>query len=200
MRLAALGFVFALGVLSMGLQLLASRLLAPWFGTSIIVWGFLIATFLAAFALGSFLGGLISQIAPARRPRAMALVAAVNSLSFGFLAFAGRAAIDALDLAVSNIYAGVALACVGLFMIPVITTSAWLPIVIQLISKRAEDAGFSAGLAYAVSTAGNIAGVLATAFILIPRVPVSQLFIAWWASASLLLAWFVWTRGRANSE
>ncbi|MGD2133877.1 MAG: fused MFS/spermidine synthase [Maricaulaceae bacterium] len=191
MKYAALGFIFALGILSMGLQLLASRLLAPWFGTSIIVWGFLIATFLAAFALGSFLGGVISHIESARRWRALIAVAAVNSLSLAFLAFAGRMAVDALDAAVPNIYTATAIACVGLFMIPVITTSAWLPVVIQLISKRAEDAGFSAGLAYAVSTAGNIAGVLGTAFLLIPNFPVSQLFIAWWASASLLLAWFI---------
>ena len=50
--------VITLGILSMGFQLLASRLLSPHFGSSIIVWAWLISTFLAAFSLGSMLGRL----------------------------------------------------------------------------------------------------------------------------------------------
>src|SRR5436190_13879746 len=52
--------IFCLGILSMGLQLLASRVLAPFFGNSIFVWASLITTFLAAFSTGSFIGAVVS--------------------------------------------------------------------------------------------------------------------------------------------
>ena len=55
--------VMTLGILSMGFQLLASRLLNPHFGSSIIVWAWLILTFLAAFSAGSMVGGWISNLA-----------------------------------------------------------------------------------------------------------------------------------------
>ena len=66
--------VIILGILSMGFQLLGSRLLNPHFGSSIIVWAWLISTFLAAFSLGSMLGGWISNLeAGARRRGQVAL-------------------------------------------------------------------------------------------------------------------------------
>ena len=55
-------FVGLMGILSMGFQLLGSRLLNPHFGSSIIVWAWLISTFLAAFSAGSILGGWISNL------------------------------------------------------------------------------------------------------------------------------------------
>ena len=61
--------VITLGILSMGFQLLASRLLNPHFGSSIIVWAWLISTFLAAFSTGSMVGGWISNLAPGPRRR-----------------------------------------------------------------------------------------------------------------------------------
>jgi hypothetical protein len=60
MELVLFVLVLVLGVLSMGLQLLASRVLAPFFGNSIFVWASLITTFLAAFSTGSFVGGAVS--------------------------------------------------------------------------------------------------------------------------------------------
>jgi hypothetical protein len=52
--------VFSLGILSMGLQLVASRALAPFFGNSILVWAAFITTFLAAFSiLDAFRGGFV---------------------------------------------------------------------------------------------------------------------------------------------
>ncbi len=67
--------VVVLGILSMGFQLLASRLLNPHFGSSIIVWAWLISTFLLAFSLGSMLGGWISCQPAARRARLQVVTA-----------------------------------------------------------------------------------------------------------------------------
>jgi len=50
------------GFISMGFQLVGSRLLYPYFGSSVIVWAFLISTFLAAFSIGSIMGGLLTRL------------------------------------------------------------------------------------------------------------------------------------------
>lgn len=60
-RLAIVSAALLQGFLSMGFQLVATRVVAPYFGASLIVWAFVISTFLAAFSLGAFLGGLCSQ-------------------------------------------------------------------------------------------------------------------------------------------
>ena len=50
------------GFISMGFQWVGSRLLYPYFGSSVIVWAFLISTFLAAFSIGSIMGGLLTRL------------------------------------------------------------------------------------------------------------------------------------------
>ena len=82
--------VVTLGVLSMGFQLLASRLLNPHFGSSIIVWAWLISTFLAAFSLGSMLGGWISNLPTAARRRGQLAGAVLAVLALAVTAFFAR--------------------------------------------------------------------------------------------------------------
>ncbi len=60
MSILLFSLVFCLGMLSMGLQLVALRVLASFFGNSIFVWASLITTFLAAFSTGSFIGAVVS--------------------------------------------------------------------------------------------------------------------------------------------
>src|SRR5437016_9664658 len=95
--------VFSLGMLSMGLQLVASRVLAPFFGSSIFVWASLITTFLAAFSLGSFLGGVISVTPPSRQRTIMGGLMAVSCGSLIFNSLACYAVCDWLDLRIENL-------------------------------------------------------------------------------------------------
>src|SRR5215204_2242219 len=73
--------VITLGILSMGFQLLASRLLNPHFGSSIIVWAWLISTFLAAFSIGSMVGGWISNLSLEGRKRGQTIGAVLAILT-----------------------------------------------------------------------------------------------------------------------
>src|SRR3989344_3501717 len=56
--------VFVSGTVVLVLELLASRILAPFLGTSIYVWASVIGIVLGALSLGYYLGGRFSQIKP----------------------------------------------------------------------------------------------------------------------------------------
>lgn len=180
--------VVVLGILSMGFQLLASRLLNPHFGSSIIVWAWLISTFLAAFSVGSLLGGWISTTAPARRNRAQVVVAALGVASLAVTAFLGRPMLDAIEVAFADMNTGLFVACLGLFFLPVTMLSTFGPQCVQYLAARGTPPGSASGLVYGSSTLGNIAGVMLTAFALIPHFRVSTLLYGWLAVAVVGLA------------
>lgn len=171
--------VVLLGILSMGFQLLASRLLNPFFGSSLIVWAWLISTFLAAFSVGSILGGWISNAPTSQRVRAQWIAGAVAVGSLAFTAFFGRAVLGQIEIAFTEITTGLLVACLGLFFLPVTTLSSFGPQCVQFLAGRGTPPGKASGLVYGVSTLGNIAGVMLTAFVLIPHLPVSTLFYLW---------------------
>ena len=62
--------VFLSGAVLLGLEITASRVLAPTFGSSLYVWGSLIGVVLGGLALGYWLGGMLAD----RRPSAYLLV------------------------------------------------------------------------------------------------------------------------------
>jgi len=171
--------VVLLGILSMGFQLLASRLLNPFFGSSLIVWAWLISTFLAAFSLGSIVGGWISNAPLARRERAQWVAGALAVGSLAFTAFFGRMVLGQIETAFAEITTGLLVACLALSFLPVTTLSSFGPQCVQYLASRGTPPGKASGLVYGVSTLGNIAGVMLTAFVLIPHLPVSTLLYLW---------------------
>jgi sugar phosphate permease len=180
--------VVTLGVLSMGFQLLASRLLSPHFGSSIIVWAWLISTFLAAFSAGSMLGGWISNLAPAARRRGQvtgALLAIVTLLVTAVLA---RPLLDQIEVAFPVMNTALFVSCVGIFFLPVTALSTFGPQCVQFLATRGTPPGKASGIVYGMSTLGNIAGVMLTAFVFIPHFPVSTLLYVWLGVAVVSLA------------
>lgn len=180
--------VVTLGVLSMGFQLLASRLLNPHFGSSIIVWTWLISTFLAAFSAGSMLGGWNSNLAPDARRRGQLIGVVVTILSLALTAFAGRTLLDRIEIAFPDMSTALFVSCVGLFFLPVTALSTFGPQCVQFLAARDMPPGKASGIVYGVSTLGNIAGVMLTAFVLIPNFPVSTLLLIWLGVAVVSLA------------
>ena len=163
----------------MGFQLLASRLLNPYFGSSLIVWAWLISTFLAAFSIGSMLGGWISNAPAAQRERAQWITGGLAVASLAFTAFFGRAVLGQIEIAFTDLTTGLLVACLGLFFLPVTMLSCFGPQCVQYLASRGTAPGKASGLVYGVSTLGNIAGVMLTAFVLIPHLPVSTLLYLW---------------------
>ena len=179
--------VTVLGILSMGFQLLASRLLNPFFGSSLIVWAWLISTFLAAFSLGSIVGGWISNAPKPRRDRAQVAMALLAVGTLAFTAFFGRKMLGQIEIAFTDLTIGLLIACLGLFFLPVTMLSSFGPQCVQHLASLGTPPGKASGLVYGVSTLGNIAGVMLTAFVLIPNFAVSTLLYGWLGVAVLSL-------------
>lgn len=180
--------VITLGILSMGFQLLASRLLAPHFGSSIIVWAWLISTFLAAFSVGSMVGGWVSNLAPAPRRRGQAIGAALAVATLGLTAIFGRSMLAGIEVAFTEVSTAMFVSCMGIFFLPVTALSTFSPQCVQFLASRGTPPGKASGVVYGVSTLGNIAGVMLTAFVLIPHFRVSTLLYLWLGVAVLSLA------------
>src|ERR1044072_1426068 len=111
--------VIVLGILSMGFQLLASRLLSPYFGSAIDVWACLISTFLAAFSVGSMLGGWISNLPQASRVRWQLGGMLVAVLTLALTAMGGRGLIDTIATQLEPGKLPIMLSCVVVFFFPV---------------------------------------------------------------------------------
>lgn len=163
--------VFVSGAVLMALEMLGSRILAPYFGSSIFVWGSLISVFLAALSVGYLLGGTYAD----RRPK-------LSSLA-GVLAIAGAITAmlpwyyGAINEMIANADLGPRfgplLAATLLFLVPSIFMGMVSPLAIRLQVTQLETVGNTAGTLYAVSTLGSIVGTLGTSFFLIAWLRVS---------------------------
>ncbi len=188
---------FFQGFLSMGFQLVATRLLAPFFGSTLFVWSFVISTFLAAFSVGAILGGLLSQLNARRLMANLIAVVLIGLAGYFVTATQGRAILQLIDSGVENIFFALGLSCFFLFFFPVVCLSALLPIFTEALVSSGSRGGMSTGVVYGISTLGNITGVMVTAFLLIPSFPTSTILQGWAAAAAICFAMFVWLIGWA---
>ena len=154
----------------MATEMAGARLLAPYFGTSNLVWANVIGLILLYLSLGYWLGGKWAD----RHPTAEALgsVVMVAAVSIAVLPFLSRplfaAAADAFDRVSAGAYIASFFATMLTFAIPVTALGAVSPWAIRLAVERVEEAGTVAGRLYALSTLGSIAGTFLPVLVLIP--------------------------------
>jgi len=180
--------VFVSGVASMGLEILAGRIVAPQFGSSIYTWGSIIAVFLAALSLGYHLGGKRA----ARR-------ATDDRLAWLLL---GTAAYVALVVFASDLLmaAAGAMPLPGRFAsLPAVTLLFGPPTyLLGFISPYAaeltetEAVGAASGHVYAVGTVGSIVGAFATTFFLIPALSVEAIGVGFGLLLVGTALWLTW--------
>src|SRR5207237_4488150 len=165
--------VFVSGAVLMGLEIVGSRVLAPYFGSSIFVWGSLISVVMAALSIGYYWGGWLSAREPSYG-RLLTLLLIPGILIF-FLPFL----YPTLNEWIAGVYFGTRLnplfASSIYFLPPGIFLGTISPYVIRLAATQLSTVGSTAGTLYAVSTCGSIFGTLLTAFYLIPLMGVSNI-------------------------
>jgi hypothetical protein len=186
--------VFMIGILSMGFQIVASRELAPSFGSSVVVWSFLISTFLIAFSAGSFAGGMAATSSRPRRTIAQWIFGGCAIGGFALNAFGRHKLLAWLETSVESFTLGLLLSCTLLFLVPVLALTAFTPLCVQFYSRLQQDSssGHAAGVIYGVSTLGNIGGVMITALVLVPHFSLSNILTAWTLITVAILIALCW--------
>jgi len=171
--------VFVVGTGSLGAEIAAVRLLAPYFGDSTVVWANTIGIVLVALSIGYWLGGRIADRHPHKRGLCMlALAAAVLLAIVPFAADPFLAlAVGALDSISAGAFLGSLIGVLFLVALPVLLLGAVSPWAIRLAVSSVEEAGEVAGRLYALSTAGSLAGTLMSALLLIPLVGTRRTFL-----------------------
>lgn len=162
--------VFGAGAVLMGLEIVGSRILAPYFGSSVYVWGSLISIFLAALSLGYYFGGVAADRWP--RPGVLATALSAAGVLILLLPLISRPILEAFAAWDLGPRMGPLLASIVLFVLPSLLLGATSPFAIKLAATDLATVGNTAGMLYAISTAGSIAGTLLTAFVLIPAMGV----------------------------
>ena len=171
--------VFVVGTGSLGAEIAAVRLLAPYFGASTIVWANTIGVVLVALSVGYWLGGRLADRHP--NMRALCLTSLVAALLLAIVPFAAdpllNVAVDALDEISAGAFIGSLLAVLVLVAVPVLLLGTVSPWAIRLGVSSVEEAGTVAGRLYALSTAGSLVGTLMSALVLIPLVGTRRTFL-----------------------
>jgi len=153
---------FGSGWILMGLEILAGRMLTPFFGGEIYVWGSIIGVFLAGLSIGYVLGGLLSKLWPSPWGISVVLILAAVALVPVGLFYDGIAeGVAGWDWSVRW---GCLAAAAILFLPPSVLLGMISPYAVRLTARRMETVGLSAGLLYALATIGSFLGCILTAF------------------------------------
>jgi spermidine synthase len=192
-RLPLLTLVFVGGMSSMSLEMCASRLMAPYFGTSLFVWANLIGLVLIYLSTGYFIGGRLADRYPS--PRLLCTLTAIAAVYTGLIPFISKPALElsvrGLDPNAPNagVFIGSMLAVILLFLVPVTLLGVVSPFAVRLSVRAVGSTGRSAGGLYSLSTAGSIVGTFLPVLALIPAWGVQRTIIA---TGVALLAASLW--------
>ena len=165
MRTVIYILAFVGGFVIMSLELLGGRVLAPYFGSSIYVWGSIITIFMLSLSIGYLLGGRLSLSEPSlKRFAILFLVAAVFLYP---LVYYSESVMVAIFERIEDPRYGSLLASGALFALPTILLGMISPYSVRLLVETTREAGHMAGRLYFVSTLGSALGTLATSFYLV---------------------------------
>ena len=166
---------FVSGFIIMAIELLGGRILAPYFGNSIYVWGSIISVFMVSLAVGYLFGGKLSVRDPGLMRYGCFFVFAAITLIPTIIY--GDAAMDTVFLFIEDPRYGSLVASSLLFFLPVAILGMIAPYSVRLMVENTRHSGQVAGRRYFVSTLGSALGTLLTSFYLVLWFEVNQILI-----------------------
>ena len=164
--------VFLSGATLLGVEIAASRVLAPTFGSSLYVWGALIGVVLTGLSIGYGVGGVLADRWPSRY-----LFLGAISLGAGLVLAIPVVDDRVLEWVVTwdpGPRLDPLVAAIVLFGPMSVVLASVSPIAVRLAAREIDRLGRTAGRLFAISTAGSIAGTFVTAFWLVPEYGTDQ--------------------------
>lgn len=157
-------------------------MLAPFFGSSVYVWGSIITVFMLALSIGYLSGGRFSLYNPSiERFGCIFLVAAISLLP---TIFYSEQIFEFVFALVEDPRYGSLFASTLVFFVPSIILGMIAPYSVRILTVSADSSGQTAGFLYFVSTLGSAIGTIMTSFYLVLWLEVNQIL---WLTFSILI-------------
>lgn len=194
---------FFAGMSVMAVELGASRLLAPYFSSSQIVWTIIIGTIMIAMALGNIYGGRSADKSP--NPDRLYTRILIAAIWIALIPVVGKyivLGISALLIfTVSNNFLIIAAfaACMVIFVFPLFLLGTVTPSLVKYAVDSLDDNGKTVGTLGAFNTIGSIIGTFVPTFVTIPAVGTSITFLIF-SGILLVLAIVYFVNVRAGKK
>jgi hypothetical protein len=160
--------VATLGFITLGFEMVASRILTPLFGSGIYTWATIISIVVAGLMAGYFIGGFVAD----RHPT-FAVAAGIKAAAAAYLFFVFALTAGGLDRLIDSVHGEIAalfLSGIVVCFPPLVVLGMYSPLSVRLILGDPRDAGKISGGLFAISSLGNIVGIIVTTFWLIPSI------------------------------
>jgi spermidine synthase len=182
--------VFAVGMSTLGAEIAAQRLMAPFFGSSTVIWANTIAIVLLALSVGYWVGGRLADRRP--EPQALnglvllgsALLAVVPFIAHPFLSLS----VSAFDNLSVGAFTASLFGTLVLVAVPLLLLGAVSPWAMRLKLASIEESGAVAGRLYAISTVGSLVGVFFVSLWAIEAIGTQRTFLVLAAVPALVSA------------
>ena len=172
---------FFSGMSVMAVELGASRLLAPYFSSSQIVWTIIIGTIMIAMALGNVWGGRSADRDP--NPDKLyrrILIAAVWIAAIpvvGKYIILGVSGILIVTVSTNFLIIAAFVSCMVIFVFPLFLLGTVTPSLVKYTVGSLDDSGKTVGTLGAFNTVGSIIGTFLPTFVTIPAVGTAVTFL-----------------------
>jgi spermidine synthase len=157
--------VFLCGAVVMVIELAATRVLAPFLGTSTVVWTSVIGVILGALSLGYWWGGRLADAHPTRRTLSLVILGASGCTAL--IGFTRSFVVEMVSASGAGLHLGSLMAVVVLFAPAAVLLGMVAPFAARIRMTDCARAGATVGRLYALSTVGSIVGTFAGGFFLI---------------------------------
>jgi len=189
---------FFSGSATMIIELAGSRIVAPYFGTSLIVWTALIGIIMTSLCLGNWLGGSIADKRPEEKllGRTLMFAAFITAITaYGSNWIMTSIQELHLNLYISSVYSAFAMFAPSSILLGMIQ-----PFAVRLAMQDVKSSGTVAGKLSALNSAGSILGTFMGGFVLISLLPsavILMLVATLLAFLSVITYTGTWRRGAA---
>lgn len=194
---------FFAGMAVMAVELGASRLLAPYFSSSQIVWTIIIGTIMIAMALGNVYGGrMADKNADPSRLYKRIIVAAIWIAAIpvvGKYIIIGIAAVLIFTINTNFLIIAAFAACLVIFVFPLFLLGTVTPSLVKYTTDNLEENGRTVGTLGAFNTIGSILGTFLPTFVTIPAVGTSITFLIF-GGILLVIAILYFVSGKVHTK
>lgn len=166
---------FTSGFSIMSIELLGGRIMAPYFGSSVHIWGSIITVFMLSLSIGYLLGGKLSTKNVSLKTYGLIFILA--SLTALPIVLFSEQIMELIFINIEDTRYGSFLAAILLFFIPTIILGMISPYSVRLLISDKKNSGQIAGILYFVSTLGSALGTLITSFYLVLWLEVNTIVI-----------------------